>query len=324
MKKICAIIVTYNRKKYLINLIDKLINQDCKIDTILIYDNFSSDNTGDFLINKGIIKHFIELEATTNIYLDTNIIYYRNNFNSGGAGGFHEAMKLAMQSEFDYLWCMDDDVLPEKDCLSIMLDSLNSEIKMAIPSRNDSNFIDKPIIKVDLSNPFKFKSIKKGIDPTTLKKDIIEVVDVAFEGPLISTELIKKIGYMDKNYFIFFDDTDFSYRASKYTKINYCLKATLHKQIIPIVTKNREYNWRDYYMIRNRIWFDMQNGENYFVKNLRPILFKYALLIKATIQKNPKNKYIIKKSFYDAKNHNMGKTIDPMKDVIYETKFKNR
>lgn len=51
--KICATIVTYNRKDCLDKLLNALLNQTYPIDKILIFDNNSSDGTVDYLANNG-------------------------------------------------------------------------------------------------------------------------------------------------------------------------------------------------------------------------------------------------------------------------------
>ena len=45
--------------------------------------------------------------------------------------------------------------------------------------------------------------------------DIMEVEAIAFEGPLISRNVIERIGLPEKELFIFWDDTEYSYRAKR-------------------------------------------------------------------------------------------------------------
>ena len=49
MAKICCIIVTYNRKKYLIKELDALIHQSYPIEGFIIINNDSPDDTFDYL-----------------------------------------------------------------------------------------------------------------------------------------------------------------------------------------------------------------------------------------------------------------------------------
>ena len=43
--------------------------------------------------------------------------------NSGGAGGFHDGLGWAVERGADLVWLMDDDGLPDLDCLSRLLDA---------------------------------------------------------------------------------------------------------------------------------------------------------------------------------------------------------
>ena len=41
--------------------------------------------------------------------------------NTGGAGGFHEGLRWAVERGADLVWLMDDDGLPDADCLATLL-----------------------------------------------------------------------------------------------------------------------------------------------------------------------------------------------------------
>lgn len=86
--QVCAVIVTYNRKEYLKKLIEGLHRQTYSLSAILIFDNCSSDGTDEMIYNYGCfndIKSGILQESKNS---DTTMYYYKNTFNSGGAGGF--------------------------------------------------------------------------------------------------------------------------------------------------------------------------------------------------------------------------------------------
>lgn len=51
---VCALIVTYNRKEYLVKLLHALSEQSYSIKKILIFDNHSSDGTAELLQKKAI------------------------------------------------------------------------------------------------------------------------------------------------------------------------------------------------------------------------------------------------------------------------------
>ncbi|MDD3887324.1 MAG: glycosyltransferase family 2 protein [Patescibacteria group bacterium] len=94
--KICAVVVTFNRKKLLAECLTALQNQTRKLDSIIVIDNASNDGTDEMIKNnfKGII-------------------YKKLAENTGGAGGFYEGLKIAYKAGFDWIWGMDDDAIAD-------------------------------------------------------------------------------------------------------------------------------------------------------------------------------------------------------------------
>lgn len=109
MKKIAAVVVTYNRKEILLKNIESLLKQTCssKLD-ILIIDNASTDGTVDYIYS----------------YIKLNRLIYKNTGkNLGGAGGFNYGIKEAYSMGYKYIWIMDDDTIPKIDALEKLLDA---------------------------------------------------------------------------------------------------------------------------------------------------------------------------------------------------------
>ena len=80
-KKIAVLIVTYNRKQYLMNLLNSLKNQTKKIDSIYLVDNCSTDDTPQFLMDNKIIDDYKISNITKSLWEGMTINYYRNNIN---------------------------------------------------------------------------------------------------------------------------------------------------------------------------------------------------------------------------------------------------
>lgn len=66
---------------------------------------------------------------------------------------------------------------------------------------------------LNLSNPFKDMH-DNGLMPEDVEaNETVDIVGMAFEGPLIKKEVVEKIGLPNKELFILYDDTDYSYRT---------------------------------------------------------------------------------------------------------------
>ena len=108
-KRIAVLVVTYNRKKYLKENIEAVLNQSYSNLNLIICDNNSTDGTGE-LIEKYMAR-------------DKRIKYFNTGENLGGAGGFNYGLKYIYGQEYDYCWIMDDDAVPEKDALKSLTES---------------------------------------------------------------------------------------------------------------------------------------------------------------------------------------------------------
>ena len=94
MKKVAAVVVTYNRKNLLLENVQSLLGQTFSDVQIIIVDNNSSDGTQD------VLQQFIERKQ---------ILYFNTGANLGGAGGFSYGIRLAVEAGYEYIWVMDDD-----------------------------------------------------------------------------------------------------------------------------------------------------------------------------------------------------------------------
>lgn len=107
-RKVAAIVVTYNRQALLKQCVQHLLSQTVPC-TILLVDNASTDGTADWA----------QALCTQN----TRVRYRNTGSNLGGAGGFSFGIEWACSEDFEFLWLMDDDTLPEPEALEKFLNA---------------------------------------------------------------------------------------------------------------------------------------------------------------------------------------------------------
>ena len=243
---------------------------------------------------------------------------FNGNQNLGGAGGFANALKIAKSMDYDYLWVMDDDVLPEKNCLSLLLKAMEEKkVQVALPSRNDAYYQDRICEKFDFSSARKYCPYsRKKIIQYPLTQDTYFVADMPFEGPLISIELVRKVGIPNAGFFLEYDDSDYAQRLQKYSRIVYVTKAILHRQLAKKQSKKLPkkdlYTWRTYYTLRNDIIFERKYGKNWRVKEISPRLLLLHKTIKSILDGYAKqNLPLLFKAYSDGMHGRMGKLVDP-------------
>ena len=249
--KIAAIVVTYNRKEYLSQCLSAIEKQSYIPHTVFIIDNASTDETDVFVKENGFnnaIKEGIQYK------------YVRLSENIGGAGGFYTGMKLAYDSKecFDAFWVMDDDGVPESNQLSLLVSYLQEYdyISPLVLDEKDHNHMAFGPLSVNELIPLTTNGIMVGrANP--------------FNGILFSRRLIEKVGYPEKNMFIWGDEWQYHLRIRKAGFTPITVNAALHyhpKDKQPVVTTRGdkkivlpEQEWKLYCYCRNKVYYHYVN-----------------------------------------------------------------
>lgn len=272
--KIAAVIVTFNRKSLLLQTIKSLKNQSRKIDNIYIIDNESTDGTYDELVNNGYVKKE-EYDKSKQYKSKTdNITYIRLPENSGGAGGFYEGIKVAHIEGNDWIWVMDDDVCPRLDALANYEKFILSSDRELGALMGVRYFDNKPFSfeakKHDFENCFSLNFKKETVEISDIEKgEPIRIYDLPFEGPIINSKVIDKIGYPKKELFIIGDDTDYALRINQIAPIYTIPDVKIDRMIDPNV--DYVFGWKDFYTLRNFVYLNKKYGANKGVKYIRTL-----------------------------------------------------
>lgn len=107
MQQVFAVILTYNRKDLLKRCLDAVLAQTRPCDRVIVIDNASHDGTQQMLLE----ARYPNLEVHV---LSSNI---------GASGGFNAGFRIAYQKGADFVWMMDDDVIPDPDALQRLLEA---------------------------------------------------------------------------------------------------------------------------------------------------------------------------------------------------------
>lgn len=261
MKKVIALVVTFKRKEFLSKVIKGLHNQSYPINEIIIVDNNSQDGT-DLLVQE------MQKECA-----NTALTYFNTGENLGGAGGFSFGFDIIKNKEYDYVWLMDDDLLPSPDCLSHLVKFDNNGITQPMRFNLDGSCAEISPLKYDLSDPFIINPKRSTIQDLYEKKPFhepIEIDGVPFEGPLISKELVDKIGKPDARFFIFNDDLDYSIRARNNGYKIFCHPNAKATRLLVNNQGNDLNSWKGYFMLRNHFYILRVHGNSIPVK-MRPL-----------------------------------------------------
>lgn len=248
--KVLAIVVTHNRLELLKRCITHLQQQTVK-PHILIINNQSTDGTAEWLAANGI-DHITQE-------------------NSGSAGGWSRGLQEGWDRGFHYIWMMDDDGFPDAKALEILLQKMDDEticISSAVVKENNPAELVFGMPKMNRNNfPVIFARKRKYQLLSELQSPSGKYPHAhLFNGALINLEAAKKVGNIDRSYFMFGDEVDYYFRMRNHGKI-YSATDALHYH--PDVSQRNIDKKKVYYFIRNTIilnhlYFDHKLTRDFF------------------------------------------------------------
>lgn len=295
MEKTAAIVVTYNRKELLQECIASILAQTRPVDRILIINNHSTDGTE---------KLF---EPGQPLYHEKNELHTMEE-NLGGAGGFYEGMRIASQQDYDQVWIMDDDSIPEPDALEELFnakEALKDEqvgyLASAVFGPN-GEAMNVPVINL--------KKSENGYADwyRHLDEGIVRIRHATFVSLLIPTDAIRRIGLPVTDYFIWGDDTEYTQRLGKYYGDGYfCGRSkVIHKRAntknVSIFEEDNPARIRNYrYFYRN----SLINAKKYnppgnsALHTLEYIVDSFGCLVKKNVSHRKEKFITIQKGVWD-------------------------
>ncbi len=234
-ERVCAVVVTFNRKKMLTPCLQSLLVQTRPIDQILVVDNASTDGTPDLLR--------ADFPQLTVLRLDKN---------TGGAGGFHAGMRWAFDAGFDWVWVMDDDIEMKPDALETLLKF--QDVGDLIQLR-----------KYQLDRPLIWEAVwdVTACTPVALDREVsfdngkqwTSISYANFEGAFIRRCVMERAGFPDTRYFIGGDDTMYGFMASLHARAIYVNHIGVQKWVSIFQPKARLH----YYLHVRNLFLNFEN-----------------------------------------------------------------
>lgn len=202
---VAAVIVTYNRLNKLKNVFSSFEKLTKKPDYLVVVNNASTDGTKEYLESYRADFNSANGSEMTVVNLPENL---------GGAGGFSAGMKKGYELGADYVWILDDDGYPEPDALSNLLkgyDRAVQELGPDVPfACSVVKFTDGSIC--EMNNPVTTwdwgRLLAKG-------QNSVLVSSCSFVSVLVPRWALEGFGLPYKEYFIWFDDAEYTKRLSK-------------------------------------------------------------------------------------------------------------
>lgn len=231
--KIAAVVVTFNRCDMLVKTLDGLKQQTRPVDHLLVVNNASTDDTKQMLesYDFGDIAHTVR-------HLPVN---------TGGAGGFTYGIEKAYDMGFDAFWIMDDDTVPRPDALKELEKATESYRSRhgAYPSYSCSSVLWTDGSLCEMNTPVTTWDWPRDM---VLGADYALSKSCSFVSCMVTAEAVKAVGLPYSQYFIWYDDAEYTQRLSKFRPGIYAFKS----EVDHLLPQNRGVNFAD--LNENNYW----------------------------------------------------------------------
>lgn len=191
---VAAVVVTYNRKKLLLECVQALIKQSAsEVLDILVIDNASTDGTA----------------AALEPYVKTgHVIHINTGSNLGGAGGFQFGIREATMRGYDYIWIMDDDCIPQTGALAALI-SWSEKLGTYGFLSSKALWKDGTVCEMNIQR----HSIAQRVSDFSIEPNPIQIA--TFVSLFIPTKVVLELGLPIKEFFIWTDDWEYTRRISR-------------------------------------------------------------------------------------------------------------
>lgn len=275
MRNILISCVNYRRVQDTIACLDSLSSLELanfSVDIVLC-DNSPQDTRG--MIDSNLSNSFFcegGGEGAARLYKKNNANLTLTIFDSWVNGGFASGCNLCLQAapheidHYDYIWFLNNDTMVPSNCLTEMVNKFaRSECKVGICGSTMVYFHDKKTVQALGGSVYKpltgtMYEIGNGTQwPHPVDESAIEATMsyVCGASMLVSVQLIKDVGLMQEDYFLFYEEIDWCTRARKAGyQLAYASQAVVyHKEGAAIGTGMgaKRSLLAEYYGMRNKL-----------------------------------------------------------------------
>jgi GT2 family glycosyltransferase len=249
--KVFVIILNYNGKDFIMDTLRSVFKLEYPNFEIIIVDNNSQDRSPEMIKNAF-----------------PKIIFIKNSQNLGFSAGNNVGIKYALERGADFVLLLNYDTQAKGDFLTSLIETAESDSKIGIAS---------PVI-VKENNEVWFSGgkidwwrMRTTHETKERKEDYLASDFISGCAMLIRAEVFKKVGLLSEDYFLYYEDADFSCKAKK---AGYKLAISVESRITHMEKSEENKKNKTYWLVISGLIFFRKNSPFWF----RPWIFIYTIL----------------------------------------------
>lgn len=286
---VTIVLVNYNAQSYMEDFFDSVWKQDYDNLNVLLVDNASNDSSIEWLKEKQ--KNVCILELPENV---------------GFGEGCNIGIKAAEEKGTEYVLLLNIDTVLESNLVSELVKYADENTVTTAMTYCGTASEGKRLWYAGGNIDFETANVRQTLYENP-GRDSYDVDFVSGCCMLIHLKIVQKVGYFDKDYYLYYEDTDYCTRM-KAASVNmkYLTTTSLWHKVGGSSVGGSEMSCStQYYVTRNRLLFSEKNAEQFHNGNLcvlRQIMderayfdgkenAKYKLYIECAIADYLKKKY---------------------------------
>lgn len=261
--KIFIVVLNWNGKAVLRECLRSVFAIEYGNFEVVVVDNASRDGS---------------LEAARSSFGRAHFIV--NDTNNGFAAGMNIGMKFALSKGASYVWVLNNDTVCGRESLRELLSAAKREKRCAIFSPLILTPSGKSWFSFGKIDYLRMRAYHADPDVPTRENEPYESGYLSGCAMFFSAETIRKIGFFDEKYFLYYEDADLSVRAEKAG----CRLLVVPKSVIVHGEQSGGNREKTYWLVRSGLRFFSLHTPPL----LRPWMILYILLrkVKNRMDKN--------------------------------------
>lgn len=281
MPSVAIVILNYNNAPDTIECIESIYQNQYKNYQIVLVDNDSTDDSEEVLCN-----HFPEIK------------FIQTGKNNGYANGNNIGIKYAIETKFDYVCILNNDVIVDPDFLTKMIDYMEIHQEVGVTGPRICDYRNPSILEsagsiVNYSKG-EVTRLYTNEDESTVINKLIPCDYVGGACMVFKTSMIEEVGFIPENYFLFYEENEWCATIKKKGYQIVCIgdAKVIHKGSASI---NKVSGLSEYFMYRNLVIFINRNAS---LKN-RLLFYPYICLFAIKSGLTKKDGWRFMRYFYD-------------------------